>query len=172
ERHALRHALIDDVVSDFSEPINVRFARTKVAALNSVVEQTVYAISIVLIVFCRIDTALCCNRMGTSRRILKTKAFHPVSEFTEGRRGGSAGKPAADDYDLKLSPVVWADQSRMVLMISPFLIQRPRRNLGIQCSNHAVKCLKTCRNVIPIGSDAATQRTSLRAQTFHLDPIG
>jgi hypothetical protein len=86
--------------------------------------------------------------MRTSRRILKTKTFHPVPEFTKGRRGGSAGKPAADDYDLKLSPVVRADQSRMVLMISPFLIQRPRRNLGIQCSNHAVKCLKTWRNVM------------------------
>jgi hypothetical protein len=31
----------------------------------------------------------------------------------------------------------------MVLMISPFLIQRPRRNFRIECSNHALKYLKT-----------------------------
>ena len=58
-----------------------------------------------------INAALRGNRMGASRRILKTKTFHPVSEFTEGRRGRPAGEPAADDYDLNLSPVVWADQS-------------------------------------------------------------
>jgi hypothetical protein len=38
----------------------------------------------------------------------------------------------------------------MVLMISPFLVQRPRRNFGIQCSNHAVKYLKPSRDVILI----------------------
>ena len=108
--------------------------------------------------------------MRTSRRVLKTKTFHPVPEFTKGRRGGSAGKPAADDYDLKLSPVVWADQSRMVLMISPFLIQRPRRNLRIQCSNYAVKCLKPCRNVIPIEATLQRSGRGLRGQAFHLDP--
>jgi hypothetical protein len=71
-----------------------------------------------------------------------------VSEFTESRRGGSAGEATAHHYDLKFSPVIRIDQSRMVLMISPFLIQRPRRNFGIQCSNHAVKYLKPSGNVI------------------------
>jgi hypothetical protein len=129
--------LIDNVVSDFREPINIGFAGTKIAALNRVVEQAVNAIAIVLIILCRINAALRGNRVGAPRRILKTKTFHPVSEFTEGRRGRSAGEAAADDYDLKLSPVVGADQSRMVLMVSPFLIQRPWRNFRIQCSNHA-----------------------------------
>src|SRR5207244_1392536 len=137
ERNALRHALIDDVVGDFSEPINVRFAGTKIAALNRVVEQAVNAVAIVLIIFRRIDAALRCNRVRAPGRILKTKAFHPVTQFSEGRRGRSAGEAAADDYDLKFSPVVWTDQSRMVSMISPFLIQRPRRNFRIQSSNHA-----------------------------------
>jgi hypothetical protein len=88
--------------------------------------------------------------MRAPRRILKTKTLHPVSQFTEGRRRRSAGEAAADDYDLKFSPVIWADQSRMVLMISPFLVQRPRRNFGIQCSNHAVKYLKPSGEVILI----------------------
>jgi hypothetical protein len=88
--------------------------------------------------------------MRASRRILKTKTLHPVSEFTQGRCGRSAREAAANDYDLKFSPVVWANQSRMVSMISPFLIQRPWRNLRIQCSNHAWKYLKPSRNVILI----------------------
>jgi len=129
--------LIDDVVGDFGEPINIRFSGTKIDALDRVVEPSVKAIAIVLLILCRINTALRGNRMRAPGRILKTKTFHPVSEFTEGRRGRSAGEAAADDCDLKLSPVVWVDQSRMVLMISPFLIQGPRRNFGIQCSNHA-----------------------------------
>src|SRR5262245_62579358 len=88
--------------------------------------------------------------MRAPRRILKTKTFHPVSKFTERRRGRSTGETAADDYDLKFSPVVWADQSRMVLMVSPFLIQRSGRNFWIQCSDHALKYLKPSRNVILI----------------------
>jgi hypothetical protein len=36
----------------------------------------------------------------------------------------------------------------MVLMIAPFLIQRSRRNFGIQCSDHAVKYPKPSRDVI------------------------
>src|SRR5262249_52532419 len=114
-----------------SEPINIRFAGTKITALNRVVKQAVNAVAIVLIILCRINAALGCNRMRASRRILKTKTLHPVSKFTEGRRGRSTGETAADAYDLKFSPVVWADQSRMVLMVSPFLIQRSRRNFWI-----------------------------------------
>ena len=33
ERHALLDALIDDEIADFGQPINVRFARTEIAAL-------------------------------------------------------------------------------------------------------------------------------------------
>src|SRR5262249_579086 len=92
------------------------------------------------------NAALRCNGMRAPRRILKTKTFHPVSEFTEGRRNRSAGEAAADDYDLKFSPVVRADQSRMVSMISPFLIERPGRNFRIQCSNHASDMCLEYRN--------------------------
>jgi hypothetical protein len=38
----------------------------------------------------------------------------------------------------------------MVLVIAPLLVQRPRRNFRIQCSNHAVKYLKPSRDVILI----------------------
>ena len=38
ERYTLFDALIDDQIADFSEPINVRFTRAEIAALNRVVE--------------------------------------------------------------------------------------------------------------------------------------
>src|SRR4029077_17246570 len=93
--------MINIFCSVWGEPINVGFAGTKIAALNRVVEQAINAVAIVLIIFFRINAALRCNGMRAPRRILKTKAFPPVSEFTKSRRGRSAGEPAADDYDLK-----------------------------------------------------------------------
>jgi len=128
KRHALRHALIDDVVGDFSKPVNVSFAGTKIAALNRVVEQSVNAVAIVLIIFRRVDPTLRCNRMRAPRRILETKAFHMVTELTQGRCGRAAREPAADDDDFKLSPVVWTHQPQVVTMAPPFLSERTRWN--------------------------------------------
>ncbi len=39
ERHALRHALVDDVDADLRQPIDVGFARAEIAAFHRVVEQ-------------------------------------------------------------------------------------------------------------------------------------
>ena len=39
KRHALFDALVDDVIADFGEAIDVRFAGTKIAALDRVVKQ-------------------------------------------------------------------------------------------------------------------------------------
>ncbi len=58
ERNALSDALIDDVAANFSESINVRFARAKIAAFDRVVEQAINAVAIVLIIFRGIDSAL------------------------------------------------------------------------------------------------------------------
>ena len=61
EGHTLRDALVDDVVGDFSEAINVRFARPKIAAFYRVMEQSVNAVAIILIIFCRVDPSLSGN---------------------------------------------------------------------------------------------------------------
>ena len=58
ERHALRHALVDDVDADLRQPVNVRFARAEIAALHRVVEQPVNAVAVVLIILRRVDAAL------------------------------------------------------------------------------------------------------------------
>ena len=58
ERHALRHALVDDVDADLRQPVDVRLARAEVAALDRVVEQAVDAVAVVLIVLRGVDAAL------------------------------------------------------------------------------------------------------------------
>ena len=58
ERHALRHALVDDVDADLRQAVDVGFARAEVAALDRVVEQAVDAVAVVLIILGGVDAAL------------------------------------------------------------------------------------------------------------------
>ena len=129
-------ALIDDQIADFGETINVCLARTKIAAFDRVVEQSVNAVAVVLIIFRGVDSALRRDRMGATRRILITKTFHPITEFAEGRCSGTAGETAADNDDLELAPIIRTDQSRMIAMALPFPVERTGRNFGVQCSDH------------------------------------
>ena len=109
KRHALCDALVDDVIADFREAIHVCFTGTKIAALDRVVKQPVNAVAIVLIIFRGIDPALGRNRMGASRRILKAKTFHSITQLAQRRRRRSTGQTASDNDDLEFSPVVWAN---------------------------------------------------------------
>jgi hypothetical protein len=47
--------------------------------------------------------------MRASRRILKAKTFHSISELTQRRRSRSTGQTASYNNDLEFSPVMWAD---------------------------------------------------------------
>ena len=58
ERHALRHALIDDVHADLRQPVNVGFARAEVAALHRVVKQPEDAVAVAVIILRGVDPAL------------------------------------------------------------------------------------------------------------------
>src|SRR5207247_7906393 len=58
KRHALGDTLIDDVDAQLRKPVHVGFARAIVAALHGVVEETVDAVAVVLVVLRRVDAAL------------------------------------------------------------------------------------------------------------------
>src|SRR5262249_5963534 len=130
------NALIDDVVADFRETINVRFAGSKIAAFYGVMEQPVNTVAIVLIIFGRIDPALGCNRVRAPRRILEAEAFYPIPQLPQSGRSRSTGQAAANHDDRKFSPVIWTHQARMITMIAPFLSEWPRWNFWIQRPNH------------------------------------
>ena len=130
-------ALVDDQVTDFGQAIDIRFARTEIAAFDRVVEQTVNAVAVVLIIFGGVDSALRGDGVRAARRILKAKTFHAIAELAERGRGRSAGESAADDNDLKFSAIVRTDEPRMIAMALPFLGERAGRNSGVERADHS-----------------------------------
>ena len=137
KRHALLDALIDNQVTDFGEPIDIRFARPEIAAFDRVVKQTENAVAIVLIIFGGVDAALRRDAVRAARAVLVTETFHVVAQFAQGRRRGSAGEAASHHDDLKFPAVVRSDQTRVVLVLGPLLRERPRWNFGIQAPDHS-----------------------------------
>src|SRR5438067_1588456 len=87
ERHALRHALVDDVDAHLRESVNVGFARPKVSAFYRIVEQAVHAVAIVVVILRGVDAALRSDGMRAPRRILEAKTIYVVAQFSEACRG-------------------------------------------------------------------------------------
>src|SRR5207237_10275394 len=108
-------------------PVNGRLARTEIAALDRVLKQPENAIAVVLIIFRCVDSALGSNGMGATRRILITKTLHPITKFAEGGRSRSPGQSRADHNDLKFATSIWANQTRMVVVVSHLLLVRTGR---------------------------------------------
>src|SRR2546423_8852055 len=111
ERDTLFGALIDDEIADLSQPVNVRLARTKIAAFDRIVKQPENAVAIVLIIFGGVDSALRGDGMGASGRILITKTFHPIAKLAQSGRGRSAGQPRAHHDDFEFAAIIWANQT-------------------------------------------------------------
>ena len=86
----MRDALIDDVDRNFSQAMHVRFTRTIVATLQRVIEKSIHAIAVVLIILRGIDATLSRDRMRTARAIVKNETLNLVAELSESRRSGRA----------------------------------------------------------------------------------
>ena len=93
EGYALRHALVDDIHADLSQPVNVGLARAKIAALDGVVEQPVDAVAVPVIVFGRVNASLRGDAVGAPRGILEAKALDVVAQLPQRRGRRSAGQP-------------------------------------------------------------------------------
>ena len=130
KRHTLRHTLVDNIVRHFGQAIHIGFAGAIVATLNRVVEQTIHRVAIILIVFSRIDTALCSDRMRTARRILNAEIQHIKPEFAQRGSCRSAGKSRTNDNNVETAFVGRIHQFLVCLVICPFFGQRSFRNFG------------------------------------------
>ena len=131
ERHALRDALVDDVYRYLREPVDVGFAGAEIAALDSVVEQAVDAVAVVLIILRGVDSALSCDGMRASRRILETETLYVVSEFGKRRGSRCAGEPRADDKHGVLALIRRVDELQLETGPFPGGFDRTGRNSGI-----------------------------------------
>jgi hypothetical protein len=90
KRNTLGHALIDDVIADFRQPINIAFAGTKIAALYRVIKKPMNTLAIVGIIFCRVDTTLSRDGVSATGGVLEAKAFDVITQLAEGRRCGGS----------------------------------------------------------------------------------
>ena len=67
EWNTLSNHLVDDVNRYLSQTMHVRFTRTKVTTLNGVLEQTINAVTVTLIILCSVNSTLCRNGVRTTR---------------------------------------------------------------------------------------------------------
>jgi hypothetical protein len=91
EGDALGYALIDDIRGHFGEAMDIAFAGAIIASFHRVVEKAIDAISVVLIIFCGVDSTLCGYTMSAAGAIMKSKALDIITEFAEGGCGCGAG---------------------------------------------------------------------------------
>ena len=131
EGHALCHALIDDEVRDLGQAVDVGLAGAVVAALDRVVEQTVYRVVVVLVVLRGVDTALCGDRVGAAGRILDAEHLDVVAQFAERSGCGGASQTGSDDDDVELALVGGAYDLDSCLVVAPLLGERTGRNFSI-----------------------------------------
>ena len=131
ERHALSHALVDDQVGDFGHAVDVGFAGAVVAALDRVVEQTVYRVVVVLVVLRGVDTALRGDRVRAAGRILNAEYLYVISQFAERSGCGCTAQTRSDDDDVELALVCGAYDLDSCLMVAPLFCESAGRNFSI-----------------------------------------
>ena len=87
--------------------MHVGLTGTEVSALDGIVKQAVYGVTVTLIVFCGVDAPLSCNRVGTTRTVLKAKAADVVAKAAQS--GGCRGscKSTANDDDVVFAAIGW-----------------------------------------------------------------
>ncbi len=131
ERHALRHALVDDLDGDLGQPVHVGLARPEVAALDGVVEEPLDRVTVVAVVLGGVDAALRGDRVRPPRAVLVAVAAHPVAELAQRRGGRTAGQPAAHHDHVEPAPVGRVDQPAGRAPLGPPLRERPVRRRGV-----------------------------------------
>ena len=132
EGHALRDTLVDDVGADLCEPIDVGLTRAEVTPLNGVVEESINAVTVVLVVFGRVDTALGRNLVSASRRVLVAETVYVVAKLSHGCTCGRTGESRTDDDDTKLPLVGWVDQLHFKSVLVPLLSDIATWNFGFE----------------------------------------
>ena len=124
ERHARRDALVDDVDAQLREPVDVRFARAIVAALDRVVEEAVDAVAVVPVVLGGVDAALGGDAVRAPRAVENAEQLDAVALLAEGGGGRRARQAGADDDDFVLAAVRRVDQLVLELPALPLARQR------------------------------------------------
>ena len=162
KRNALRHALIDDVHRHLSEAIDICLTRAKIAALDGVVEQTTHTVAVVLIVLCRVDTALRCDRVRATRRIVIHKRRNLVTQLGHRRRCRRASETGAHDDHVMPTLVGRVHQFHRKLVLIPLRFEGAARNLGVQVEHISEPPRWTTVQPVPVGRSVRLRSVSPR----------
>jgi len=106
EGNALSHALVYNISRALREAMYIAFAGAVVAPFDGVVEEAVYAVAVVLIIFGSVDPSLGGNTVCAAGAVMERKALDVVAQFAEGCGSGSAGEAGTDDDDIEAEFVV------------------------------------------------------------------
>ncbi len=169
ERHALRHALVDDLHGELGQAIDVRLARPEVAALHRVVEQPIDAVAVVLVVLGGVDAALRGDRMRPPGRILVTEALHLVAELGERRGRRGSGQSRADDDDGETALVGRIHQLHVEPGALPLGLDRAGGNSGIEHHDYLTTPVSTAigKETLPRVITMANSVANRRRHGFH-----
>lgn len=137
EGHALSDALVNDVGGDFSETVDVGFTSAEVTTLDGVVEEAVNGVTVILIVFGSVNSALCGDRVSAAGAVLVAEALYLVPQFAKSGGGGGTSKAGTDDEDGVFALVVGVDKLGFKLILGPFVLNRTGRNF---CIRHPIAC--------------------------------
>ena len=126
--NTLCYTLVNNGSTYFSKTIHISLSAAVVTSLDSIIEETIHGVIVVLIILCSIDTTLSCNRVRSTRGIADTENFNVVAEFTEGCGCGCSAKTCTHYNDFKLSLVVGTHKMDFRLTLGPFLLKRSLRD--------------------------------------------
>ena len=131
ERHTLCYALVDDVAGNLGEAVYIGLSGAEIATLHRIVEKAVDGVTIVLVVVCSVDTALCRDGVSATRGILVAEALDVVAQLGQCSGGGTTGESAAHDENGIFAAVVGIDELSLALVFGPLLLNRPVWDTGI-----------------------------------------
>ena len=131
ERHALSHALVDDVVRYLGQTVNVGFARTEVAAFHGVVEETVNGVAVVLVVLCGVDTALSGDGVRAAGGILDAEVIYVETHLAEGGGCGGACETRTYHDDVEVALVGGVDEFLVGFIVGPLLSDGTFGDFGV-----------------------------------------
>lgn len=131
ERHALGHALVDDLDRDLREAVDVGLTGPEVSALDGVVEQPVDGVAVVAVVLRRVDAALGGDRVGAAGRVLVAELDDVVALFGERGARRAARETGAHDDHRVLAAVGGVDELGLEAAGVPAFVDRAGRGLGV-----------------------------------------
>ena len=125
--NSLCYTLVDNIVADFCQTVYIGLTGTIVTTLDRIIEQTVYGVTIVLIVLGGIDTSLCSDRVSTTGRILDTEVEHIEAHLAQGSSSTGACQTGTYYDNVQLELVLGIYQALVSFIIGPFFSDRTFR---------------------------------------------